>query len=158
METKTIVFGSDHAGLILKKALMDHLGPEWNKLDIGPLENKSCDYPEYAAKVCTQVLAHDCPGILICGSGIGMSMSANRFQGIRAALCTNEYMARMSRMHNNANILCMGERIIGVDLAKSIMDVFLQARFEGGRHQKRVEHLEELGKEPLPSIQGHVQD
>ncbi len=158
MESKTIVFGSDHAGLMLKKALMDHLGPDWNKLDVGPLEYKSCDYPQYAAKVCSLVLVHGCPGILICGSGIGMSMAANRFQGIRAALCANEYMARMSRMHNNANILCMGERVIGVDLAKSIMDVFLQSSFEGGRHQKRVELLEELGKEPLPGTAGQDQN
>ena len=146
METKTIVFGSDHAGLILKKALMDHLGPEWNKLDIGPLENKSCDYPEYAAKVCTQVLAHDCPGILICGSGIGMSMSANRFQGIRAALCQNSYTARLSRQHNDANILTIGARVTGPGLAEDIINTFISTEYLAGRHQRRVDKIHQIEK------------
>lgn len=142
MQGRTLVFASDHAGFVLKSALMEHLGDGWEKVDVGTQDGTSCDYPVYAKKACQKVLELNCLGILICGSGIGMSMAANRFQGIRAALCANEHMARMSRMHNNANILCMGERIIGSDLAKSILEVFLQAEFEGGRHQKRVELLE----------------
>ncbi|WP_028574235.1 ribose 5-phosphate isomerase B [Desulfonatronovibrio hydrogenovorans] len=141
---KKIVFGSDHAGMNLKETLMDHLGHGYDIMDVGPSEKTSCDYPVYAKKLCTKVLELGCPGILICGSGIGMSIAANRIPGIRAALCSNEYMARMSRMHNNANVLCLGERIIGVDLARSIMDAFLCSSFEGGRHLQRIELMENM--------------
>ncbi len=139
-----MIFGSDHAGLNLKKVLMGRLDEKRTIIDVGTEDFSSCDYPVYAGRLCKMVLEMDCPGVLICGSGIGMSMAANRFRGIRAALCGNEYMARMSRMHNNANVLCMGERIIGVDLAGSIMDVFLETGFEGGRHSKRLDILEEI--------------
>ena len=143
MQIKRIIFGSDHAGLELKKYLMDEAGTDFETVDVGAFEKKSCDYPVYAKKLCSKVLELDSPGILICGSGIGMSMTANRIRGIRAALCMNEYMARMSRMHNDANVLCLGERNVGIELAASIMRAFLSATFEGGRHQKRIDMIED---------------
>ncbi len=143
MQIKNVVFGSDHAGINLKNVLMNHLDASYKTVDVGPVQKASCDYPVYAKMLCQKVLELQSPGILICGSGIGMSISANRIRGIRAALCLNEYMARMSRMHNNANVLCLGERIVGIDLAKSIMESFLAASFEGGRHQKRIDLIED---------------
>jgi ribose 5-phosphate isomerase B len=139
---RTIVFGSDHAGFGLKNILMDHLAGRFEIIDVGTHSLESCDYPEIAGKLAAAVLTRQAAGILICGSGIGVSITANRFEGIRAALCANEYMARMSRMHNDANVLCMGERIIGVDLAKAITDAFLGTEFEGGRHQRRVDLID----------------
>jgi ribose 5-phosphate isomerase B len=138
----TIVFGSDHAGFGLKTILMEHLKDRCQAVDVGTHSLDSCDYPLIAGSLAREVLNRQALGILICGSGIGVSMAANRFSGIRAALCTNEYMARMSRMHNDANVLCMGERIIGVDLAKAIADAFLATGFEGGRHQRRVDLID----------------
>jgi ribose 5-phosphate isomerase B len=140
---RTIVFGSDHAGLGLKNILQEHLAGRFTCIDVGTHSLESCDYPNIAGKLATEVLGLKATGILICGSGIGMSITANRFEGIRAALCANEYMARMSRMHNDANVLCMGERIIGVDLAKAITDAFLGTEFEGGRHQRRVDLIDQ---------------
>ncbi|RQD66477.1 ribose 5-phosphate isomerase B [Desulfonatronovibrio magnus] len=142
--TKQLFFGSDHAGYELKQFLMNLFRQEYTVIDVGAMDKSSCDYPVYATKLCDSVLEHEAPGILICGSGIGMSMTANRIKGIRAALCLNEYMAVMSRKHNNANVLCLGERIIGIDLASAIARAFLSARFEGGRHLKRIELIDEL--------------
>ncbi|MBE1425793.1 ribose 5-phosphate isomerase B [Desulfomicrobium macestii] len=139
---RTIVFGSDHAGFGLKNILMEHLAGRFKTIDVGTHSLESCDYPNIAGKLAEEVLNLEATGILICGSGIGVSITANRFEGIRAALCANEYMARMSRMHNDANVLCMGERIIGVDLAKAIADAFLDTEFEGGRHQRRVDLID----------------
>jgi ribose 5-phosphate isomerase B len=146
---RTIVFGSDHAGFGLKNILMEHLQGRCQAVDVGTHSLDSCDYPLVAGDLAREVLARQAMGILICGSGIGVSMAANRHPGIRAALCANEYMARMSRMHNDANVLCMGERIIGVDLAKAIADAFLATGFEGGRHQRRVDLIDA----PAPSHQ-----
>jgi len=145
-----IVFGSDHAGLALKSVLMEHLQGRFATHDVGTHTLDSCDYPEIAVRLATEVLTRGALGILICGSGIGMSITANRFAGIRAALCTNEYMARMSRMHNDANVLCLGERILGVDLAKAITDAFLDTRFEGGRHQRRVDLIDRQAPSTQP--------
>jgi ribose 5-phosphate isomerase B len=147
---RTIVFGSDHAGLGLKNVLMEHLKDRCEAVDVGTHSLDSCDYPLVAGRLAREVLDRQALGILICGSGLGVSMAANRFSGIRAALCANEYMARMSRMHNNANVLCMGERIIGVDLAKSIADAFLETGFEGGRHQRRVDLIDTLAPSQQP--------
>lgn len=141
---KNVIFGSDHAGIDLKRVLMDHLEADFKVIDVGPAQKASCDYPVYARKLCHKVLELQSLGILICGSGIGMCMAANRIRGIRAALCMNEYMARMARMHNDANVLCLGERIVGIDLAKSITQAFLAASFEGGRHQKRIDLIEDF--------------
>lgn len=138
--SKTIFIASDHGGFNLKAHLAAYLGEKgFTVEDLGPHSQESCDYPIYAQKLCEAVLENQALGILICGSGVGMSMAANRFKGIRAASCTNEYMARMSRRHNDANVICLGERILGVDLASGIVDAFLDNSFEGGRHLRRIE-------------------
>lgn len=139
-----IIFGSDHAGLGLKQILTSHVSGRFEFHDVGAFSRESCDYPRVAQELTHLVLAESALGILICGSGIGMSIAANRVHGIRAALCANEHMARMSRRHNNANVLCLGERIIGPDLAKAVTDAFLEANFEGGRHQRRIDIIETL--------------
>jgi ribose 5-phosphate isomerase B len=136
MATK-IFIGSDHAGFSYKERIKEILTQEgYEVIDKGCYEEKSVHYPIYAEAVCREVLSNpDSTGILICGSGIGMSIAAN----IRCALCTNEYMAEMSRRHNNANILAIGSRVIGIDLAISIVKRFLNSSFEGGRHQERLD-------------------
>jgi len=134
-----IYIACDHGGFELKKKILKHL--QAKKIacnDLGTYSSEPVDYPDFAQKLCRKVLQTRCKGILICGTGIGMSMAANRFKGIRAACCTNEYMARMAIRHNNANVLCLGGRVIGEDVAKEIIDVFLSAKFEGGRHIKRI--------------------
>jgi len=140
---RTVVIGSDHAGFALKdtlKGVITGLGRE--VVDVGTDSLASCDYPVYAFKVCDLVLEKGCLGILICGSGLGMSMAANRRKGIRAALCANEWMARATRQHNDANVLCLGERWVGVSLAEAIARVFLTTDFEGGRHQRRIDLID----------------
>lgn len=145
--SKTVFLGSDHAGLALKTALLSHLTAAGHTvIDLGPAEAKSVDYPDFAKLICRKVLdTPEAAGILVCGTGIGMSMAANRMPGIRAALCLNEYLARMTRLHNDANVLCLGERVMGVGLAASVADVFLETPFEGGRHQRRVDLIESCG-------------
>ena len=140
-----VIIGSDHAGFALKQHLATYsasLG--FAVIDVGCDAPVSCDYPLFAGKLCDMVLEKHCLGILICGSGVGMSMAANRRAGIRAALCANEYMARMSRLHNNANVLCLGERWIGQGLAEAVAAAFLQNQFEGGRHQRRIDLFDSL--------------
>jgi len=140
---KTVVIGSDHAGFALKAFLIEHLSAlGYEMRDMGPDGPASVDYPDFAKKTCQMVLAESLPGILICGTGIGMSMAANHIPGIRAALCDNEYLARMTRKHNNANVLCLGERVVGQGLAASVTEVFLETEFEGGRHQRRIDKIE----------------
>ena len=140
-----IIIGSDHAGFDLKercKAHLEGLG-DYRLEDIGVFNKASSDYPNVAHKLSRAVSEGDYSrGILICGSGIGMSIVANRYKGVRAALCHNPYMARMARMHNDANILAMGERVIGWGLALDMVDVFLNTDFEGGRHQLRLDQIE----------------
>lgn len=138
--SETIFIASDHGGFNLKAYLAKYLEKkDYTVDDLGTHSTESCDYPLFAQKLCEAVRDHNALGILICGSGVGMSMAANRFDGIRAASCTNEYMARMSRRHNDANVLCLGERILGLDLATDIVDAFLANSFDGGRHLRRVE-------------------
>ena len=139
----TIYIASDHAGFALKKYLRLLLKEKgWTVEDLGPDSSASTDYPEYAHKLCKNVLATGHKGILICGTGIGMSMAANRHKGIRAALCTHEFHAEICRRHNNANILCLGERITAPALAAILVERFLNTDFEGGRHQCRVEKID----------------
>ncbi|SDB04483.1 ribose-5-phosphate isomerase [Desulfonatronum thiosulfatophilum] len=145
MDIRTVVIGSDHAGFDFKKIMTGHIRDlGYDVHDIGPTSTDSCDYPLMAGELCRVVLATHNPGILICGTGLGMSMAANRFPGIRASLCTNEFLARMARAHNNANVLCLGSRVLGSELAKSIVSVFLTTQFEGQRHQRRIDQLESL--------------
>jgi ribose 5-phosphate isomerase B len=141
---KIVYVGSDHAGYCLKELIKPYvIGLGYKVEDSGCFSEESCDYPNFAQNVCKNVLNNDDSlGILICGTGIGMSMAANRLKGIRAALCANEYQARMSRVHNDANVLCLGSRVIGQDLALSIIQVWLESEFEGGRHQRRVNIIE----------------
>ncbi len=136
--------GSDHAGFTLKAKLIAHLKQAGHEVeDVGTHSETSCDYADYAHPLCQAVLANaDTRGILICGSGIGMSMTANRYPGIRAALCHNSLEARLTREHNDANVLVLGARILGEDLAKDILDAFLRGTFAGGRHQARVAKIE----------------
>ena len=141
---RTIFIASDHAGFNLKVELSARLTAAGHTVqDMGTHSKDSCDYPVYAEKVCAAVLADESAlGILICGSGIGMSMAANRHKGIRAALCTCEFQARYTRRHNNANVLCLAERVTGCGVALEIADIFLAESFEGGRHAKRVAMLD----------------
>ncbi|THB66177.1 MAG: ribose 5-phosphate isomerase B [Desulfovibrio sp.] len=135
-----VFIGSDHAGYSLKAYLIPLISQAgYEVVDLGPESEQSCDYPVFANKVCEAVLAEKGLGLLICGTGVGMSMAANKVAGIRAALCTNEYMARMTRAHNDANVLCMGERVTGPGVAEAIALAFLGTEFEGGRHQRRID-------------------
>lgn len=138
-----IAIACDHGGLNIKNAVMKHLdelGLEYK--DYGTYTTESVDYPDYAAKVCNAIISGEADrGILVCGTGIGMSLAANSFKGIRAALCGDCFSAEYTRRHNDANVLCMGERVIGAGLALEITDKFLNTGFEGGRHQKRLDKL-----------------
>lgn len=138
--------GADHAGIDIKayvKELFEGLGHE--VIDLGPNSKDRVDYPDYAAKVCENVLSNEgSKGILICGSGIGMSMAANKFDGIRAALCHNEYSAKMAREHNDANIICIGERVSGYGMVEAIVQSWDKSSFEGGRHEGRVAKINAL--------------
>ncbi|EPR37578.1 sugar-phosphate isomerase, RpiB/LacA/LacB family [Desulfovibrio sp. X2] len=143
---ETIFVASDHGGFELKKSVVGHLAAKGRDVrDLGPETAESTDYPLHAAALCKSVLATPGSlGILICGTGIGMSITANRFAGIRAALCHNEFTARMTRAHNDANVLCLGERVLGKGLALDIVDVFVTSAFEGERHKRRIDLIEEI--------------
>ena len=135
-----IAIGNDHAAVELKKTIMEYvesLGHE--------VTNESCDYPVYGEKVANAVASgeYDC-GILICGTGVGISISANKVNGIRAAVCSDTATARLVKQHNNANIIAFGERIVGVELAKDIVKAYLEAEFEGGRHARRVAMISDI--------------
>ena len=136
--------GTDHAGIDLKDYTVELLKAKGHEvIDLGPFDKTRVDYPDYAHKVAISVLENSgTQGILICGSGIGMSMAANRHAGIRAALCHDAYTATVARGHNDANILCFGERIVGKGVAESILDAWLAGSFDGGRHLGRVEKIE----------------
>lgn len=144
---KTIIIGSDHGGFNLKQACIAAL-KDWgfDVRDMGPDCTDSCDYPIFAAKVAEAVKAdEDLLGVLICGTGQGMSMTANRM-GVRAALCTDEFTARMARGHNDARILCMGERVVGQGLALGILKAFLETGFEGDRHRRRIDLIDTVAE------------
>ncbi len=136
-----IAVGSDHAGFPLKERIKDFLLNKGHEvLDFGTTSEDSTHYPIFAKEVSLAIQRGEAErGILVCGTGIGMSITANKFRGVRAALCLNEYMARMSRLHNDANVLCLGDRVLGEELALSIVDVWLSTPFEGGRHKRRIE-------------------
>ena len=137
-----IIIGSDHGGFRLKEEVIKHLKSlNYEIIDLGCYNTDSCDYPVVAKAVAKEVLNTNSRGILICGTGIGVSITANRFEGIRASHCTDTFTARMTRMHNNSNILCLGERITGTGLALDIVDIWLNTEFEGGRHQKRIDMI-----------------
>lgn len=135
-----IAIGSDHGGFALKQDIMKHLEARGlSYRDFGTYTEASCDYPDYAEAVAKAVAAGECDrGILICGTGIGISIAANKVHGIRCALCGDCYSAEMSRRHNDANVLAMGGRVLGTGLAEKITDTFLDTAFDGGRHARRV--------------------
>ena len=146
MENKRIIMGSDHAGFGLKLKVKAHLEARgFEVVDVGTNTSESCNYTVYADALCQAIAAGEADlGILVCGTGIGMSMAANKHKGIRAACCENTFSARMTRMHNDANVLCFGERVIGYGLACDMVDLFVDTPFEGGRHQARVDDLNAL--------------
>lgn len=143
-----IALGSDHGGLGLKNEIIKHLQAKGYELqDFGTNTSDSCDYPDYALKVAEEVAAKNFGfGILICGTGIGISIAANKVPGIRAALCSDTFSAHATREHNNANILALGERVVGKGLALDIVDTFLDAKFEGNRHQNRIDKITQIEK------------
>lgn len=143
---KTIAFGCDHGGFAMKYAVISHLQQAGYKvIDCGCDSTVSVDYPVYADKVCKAITDKKADlGILICGTGLGMSIAANKHKGIRAAACENTFSARMTREHNDANVLCLGARVIGAGLALDMVDLFVTTEFAGGRHQKRVDMMNAL--------------
>ncbi len=150
MEKKTIYIGADSAGYSLKEHLKKFIADKgYEVIDCGADSDASCHYPIFAAAVCENVQNNldGSYGILICGTGVGMSMCANKHKGIRAALCGDTFSAKMTRRHNDANVLCMGARVIGSCLAEDIVDAFLENEFEGGgRHSERVAMITALEK------------
>lgn len=140
----TIAIASDHAGFEYKPSLVKHLKSRgYEVIDLGTNSDESVDYPVYAKKVCSEILSGKCDkGVLICGTGIGMSISANRFNGIRAALCPIPQYAKLAREHNNANVLCLGARFMDLETCIKILDVFLDTDFLGGRHENRVNQID----------------
>lgn len=144
-----IAIGSDHGGYLLKEEIKKHLKEKGYEFkDFGTDSTASCDYPVYAEKVCRAIQSGECEkGILVCGTGIGMSMCANKCKGIRAAVCGDHFSAEFTRKHNNANVLCLGARVIGAGVAMQLVDIFLTTEYEGGRHEKRVEMMMQLENE-----------
>ena len=138
-----VTIGSDHAGYTLKCKIIAHLREcGVDAVDVGTHSTESCDYPEFAHAVCKNIQEGVTElGILVCGTGIGMSMAANKHRGIRAAACSDTFSARLTRLHNNANVLCIGERVVGEGLACDLVDAFLEAGFEGGKHQRRIDMI-----------------
>lgn len=141
-----IALGSDHAGFPLKEAIKKYLDGEGVEyIDCGTYDTQSCDYPLQAEKTCLKVLNGECEkAVLCCGTGIGISMAANKVKGIRAACCSDYFSAKYTRMHNDANVLCLGARVIGEGAALELVNVFLNTEFEGGRHQRRIDQITEL--------------
>ena len=141
--TKSIIIASDHAGFLMKEKVKIFLNKSKIKsLDLGTFTEERVDYPDYAQKLALSVKKKSSFGILICGSGIGVSIAANRFKEIRAAVCYNQLSASLARKHNNANVLCLGARLISLKNAQKIVYTFISTKFEGGRHINRVKKLD----------------
>jgi ribose 5-phosphate isomerase B len=141
-----VIVGGDHAGLSLKRSLVEALRARGTAVeDLGTHEETSTDYPDYAHAVARRVAESGGAtlGLLVCGSGVGMSIAANRHAGVRAVVCSEPYSAAMARRHNDANVLCVGSRVVGAGLAEQILDAFLSAEFEGGRHARRVAKIDQ---------------
>ena len=138
-----IAIGNDHSAVELKNIIKDHLEQKgYEVINLGTDSNESCDYPAYGEKVGRAVASGEAElGIAICGTGVGISLAANKVKGIRACVCSEPYTARLSRMHNDSNVLAFGARVVGSELAKMIVDEWLAAEFEGGRHQRRVDMI-----------------
>ncbi|MCL2840362.1 MAG: ribose 5-phosphate isomerase B [Defluviitaleaceae bacterium] len=144
-----IVISNDHAAIPFKEEILSHLYERDNVevVDLGASIKSDMEYPDYALETAKKVAAGEFDvGILLCGTGVGMSIAANKVCGIRAVVCSDPYSAKLSRQHNNANILCIGARVVGAELGKTIVDAFINATFEGGRHQLRVEKIMAIEK------------
>lgn len=143
---RRIVLSSDHAAIGLRQTIAAHIAARgWEPVDIGPVTAESTPYPKHGAEAAARVASGDCAlGIILCGTGQGIMMAANKVKGIRCGVCSDTFSAKMIRQHNNANILSIGARVVGEGLALEIVDAFLGAEFEGGRHATRVEMIEAL--------------
>lgn len=141
-----LAIGCDHAGPQLKAEVLEFLKEKnIDFVDLGVQEGEKADYPDKAQEVCAKVTSGECDmAVLICGTGIGMSMAANKIKGIRAACCSDYFSAKFTRAHNDANVLCIGARVVGAGLACELIDVFVNTPFEGGRHQRRVDKITAL--------------
>ncbi len=140
-----IAIGCDHAGVEMKKEVIKALTDKGYEMKDMGTDGEPCDYPNMAKAVCALVNSGECEkGILICGTGIGMSIAANKIKGIRAALCSDSFSAKYTRLHNDANIMCMGARTIGIGLACELAEIFLSTDFEGGRHQRRINLIADI--------------
>ena len=147
-----IEIGYDHSAVEMKTIIKEHMvNKGYEVLDLGTNSAESCDYPEYGEKVGRAVVSGEADlGIAICGTGLGISLAANKVKGVRACVCSEPYTARLSRMHNNANVLAFGARVVGSELAKMIVDEWLAAEFEGGRHQRRVDMIMAIEEKDAP--------
>jgi len=145
-EPMRVVIGSDHAGVELKEAVVRYLRGRGAEVeDVGTHGNDSVDYPDFASTVATRVGSGQADyGVLVCGTGLGMAIVANKYRGVRAVPCTSEFAARASRQHNDANVLCLGERLVGVGLGLAIAEAFFDTAFEGGRHERRVQKISDV--------------
>lgn len=143
-----IVLANDHSAVELKKEIRAHLEEKgYEVIDIGTNSSESCDYPVYGERAGKMVVSGEADlGILICGTGVGISLAANKVKGVRACVCSEPYSARLSRMHNDTNVLAFGARVVGSELAKMIVDEWLEAEFEGGRHKRRVDMIMDIEK------------
>lgn len=141
-----IALGCDHGGLEHKNAIGEFLKESGHEVvDFGIYEQVSVDYPDIAKKVCESIIKGETErGILVCGTGIGMSIAANKYKGIRAAACSEHFSAKYTRLHNNSNILCLGGRVVGVGTAIELAELFVNTEFEGGRHQNRIDKIAEI--------------
>ena len=149
--TKRVVIGTDHAAFALKEILKNHMQEKGiDVIDEGTFSDESVDYPPIGQKVAGVMLEHKIPGVFLGGSGIGESIAGNKIAGIRAARCTTVEDAQMSRKHNDANMICMGGRMIDPDLAKQVLDKFLETDFDGERHERRIKQIHELDGFPYP--------
>lgn len=143
-----IAIGCDHAGFQLKNEIIAHLKEQ--NIDVKDCggDGSPCDYPVIAKAVCTEIINGSCEkGILICGTGVGMSIAANKFRGIRAALCADHFSTKYTRLHNNSNVMCIGARTLGSGVALELADLFLSTEFEGGRHQRRIDLISDIESE-----------
>lgn len=143
-----IAIGADHGGYEMKEQIKKYLDEKnLEYRDFGTYSTDSVDYPDYASYVCKAILSGECDkGILICGTGVGIGIAANKYDGIRCAICSEAFSAKMCRRHNNANVISFGGRVIGIETAKEIVDAFLENEFEGGRHENRVSKIMAIEK------------